>query len=99
LQAEFVAAAEAAGLDVCRYAIETDDPMPAMKDIVGVWGTFQRLFTIMYDVTSSGRPKQIESFSESVASASRFRFAYTFSGSVGVVMTVEQGDDLVPDTG
>jgi hypothetical protein len=99
LQEEFAAAAQEAGRDVCRYAIETEDPMPALRDIASVWGTFQRLFTIVYDVTVSGRPKQNESYSETVANAARFGFAYTFSGSVGVVLTVDQGSDLIPDTG
>ena len=98
LQAEFMRAAELARRDVCKYAIETEDPIPAMQDIAAVWGTFQRLFTTVYDVIVSHAPKQIEKFSESILAKTRFGFAYTFEGSVGVVMTVEQGGDLVPDT-
>jgi hypothetical protein len=98
LEAEFAAAAKEAGRDVCKYAIETDDPIPAMRDITNVWGTFQRLFTTVYDVVVSGAPKQIEKFSETILEKTKFGFGYTFPGSIGVVMTVDPGDGLVPDT-
>ena len=98
LQAEFEEAAAATRHDVCRYAIETDDPMPAMSDIAGVWETFQRLFTAVYDVIVNKGPKQRERISDAAADATRFGFAYTFEGSIGVVMTVDQGPGLIPNT-
>lgn len=96
LRAEFAAAAVTDGRDICQYAIETDNPNPSMRDITSVLGTFQRLFTTVYDALVTG-PKQRERHSDSIISATALGFAYSFAGSVGVVMTIEKGPGLLGD--
>jgi hypothetical protein len=96
LQEEFTAVAQASGHDVCRYKIETADLNPSVLQIAEVVAKFQRLFTAVYDAMTNA-PKQIARAGAEAIGATRLGFGYTFPGSVGVAMTVDESRLLIPD--
>lgn len=88
LQKEFTAAANELGLDVCSYRIEMPDGAPAtIAAMTAILGAFQKTFTSVYDALLNG-PKKTTKTSPDVLGATSFEFAYTFPGSVGVMMTL-----------
>jgi hypothetical protein len=95
LQEDFATAARASGHDVCRYKIETTDPNPSVLEIAEVIGKFQRLFTAVYDAITN-LPKQIARAGAEAMGATRLGFGYTFPGSIGVAMTVDETQALIP---
>jgi len=96
LQEQFVAVAQASGHDVCRYWIETTDPNPSVLDVTDVLGSFQKLFTAVYDAITNA-PKQIASWGSEASAATKLGFAYTVPGSIGIVMIVDESSELIPD--
>jgi hypothetical protein len=96
LQEEFVVIAQASGRDVCRYWIETTEPNPSILNITDVLGSFQKMFTAVYDAITNA-PKQIASWGSEASAATRLGFAYTVPGSIGIVMVVDESRELLPD--
>jgi hypothetical protein len=96
LQEEFAAVAQSSGHDVCRYWIETTEPNPSIINITDVLGSFQKLFTAVYDAITNA-PKQIASWGSEASAATRLGFAYTVPGSIGIVMVVDESRELIPD--
>jgi hypothetical protein len=68
-----------------------------VKGITAVLGTFQEVFTTVYNAIVNG-PKQTSKVSAEIAVASSFGFAFTFPGSVGVMMTLPNDRLLVGET-
>ena len=88
LEEEFSTVANELGLDVCSYRIELPDGARAtIASMTAVLGAFQRTLTSVYDALLHG-PKKTTKTSEDVLSATAFEFAYTFPGSIGVMMTL-----------
>jgi hypothetical protein len=98
LEEQFQQAANEAGLDVCSYRIElnTTDHL-SIAGMSAVLGTFQTLFTSVYDSLLKGAKKRIRVGAEAVA-ATELSFGYTFTGSVGFVMTLPNDKLLLGGT-
>jgi hypothetical protein len=96
LQEKFIAVAQHSGRDVCRYWIETTEPNPSILNVTDVLGSFQKMFTAVYDAITNA-PKQIASFGSEAFAATRLGFAYTVPGSIGIVMVVDESRELLPD--
>jgi hypothetical protein len=98
LEADFQAAANALGLDVCSYRIElADDARPTIAGLTAVLSEFQKVFTNVFNALKNG-PRLTSKVSADVANETAFGFAYTFPGSVGVVMTLENERLLIGKT-
>ena len=86
LEEQFLAAANEVGLDVCSYRIEYDvSRRPTISGVTAALNLFQRTFTTVYDALING-PKKIAKLGSDVIDATALEFAYTFPGSVGVMM-------------
>lgn len=87
LEADFVAAADELGVDVCSYRLFPDETTPTLTGIVSALGDFQSLFSVVYDARRHGPKKRIR-LGDDVVRESSFGFAYTYSGSLGVTLTL-----------
>jgi hypothetical protein len=98
LQEQFSTVANELGLDVCSYRIElADDNRATIAGMTAVLGAFQKTFTSVYDALVNG-PKQTSKTSADTLSATAFGFAYTFPGSIGVMMTLPNERLLIEET-
>ncbi|MGH6847121.1 MAG: hypothetical protein ACREC0_06705 [Methylocella sp.] len=97
LEEQFSAAAHAQGLDVCGYRIELDDRPATIAGMSAVLAAFQRVFTSVYDALDRG-PKLTSKSSAQTVEATAFGFAYTYPGSVGVMMTLANNPQLIGET-
>ena len=99
LQREFNELADRQSLDVCTYRlfIETSDALP-LRGYAGALREFQSSFSSLYGAITKG-PKKRTRTSPDVESATRLNFGYAFSGSVGVVLTIERERLLLADLG
>ena len=61
---------------------------PTIAGITAVLGEFQKVFTSVYHALKNG-PKMTAKVSAESTDATAFGFAYTFAGSVGVMMTLQ----------
>ncbi len=101
LEAELLATAAEIGVDVCSYRIFTlDDSQPDIAPVSGALKTFQSAFTTIYDALTD-RPKERASFRADTVQATALQFGYSFTGSAGFVLTVNDErllfDDLETD--
>jgi hypothetical protein len=88
LEEQFFAAADEMGLDACGYRIEVEGHTASISGLTGVLGTFQKIFTTVYDALQRGaKNKNAKNSMESIA-ATTLGFSYSFPGSVGVMMTL-----------
>jgi hypothetical protein len=87
LEEQFFAAADELGLDACGYRIEMEGNTASISGLTAVLGTFQKIFTTVYDALQRG-PKQTAKNSADAIAATTLGFAYSFPGSVGVMMTL-----------
>jgi hypothetical protein len=98
LEAEFLNIAKRVGVDVCSYRLFSDDVLrPAAAGVFSVIGDFQELFSTVYSAIKDG-PKKRAAITPDVAEASAFRFGYSFSGSVGIVLTLDNEQLLFTST-
>jgi hypothetical protein len=97
LEEQFFAAAGTQGFDVCGYRIELDDRPATIAGMSAVLGTFQKVFTSVYDALERG-PKLTSKMGAQTAEATAFGFAYTYPGSVGVMMTLANDPQLIGET-
>ena len=88
LEANFLTEADNIGIDVCAYRVFRDEGFPTVKGLSSVLGDFQNLVSTVYDSIKTITPKVRARISAKTAAETEFRFAYTFSGSVGVVLTI-----------
>lgn len=88
LEAEFNSLADRQDLDVMRYRLmpQSGQSVP-LRALAQVLGGFQSAISTIYDAVKSG-PKQRAKLSADVYAESEFAFGYTFSGSLGIVLTV-----------
>lgn len=87
LEVDFLAEAKNAEVTVCKYRLFSDDKRPTLKVISEALGTFQDLFSTVYKAIKTG-PIQKAPSRKDIDKESEFGFAYTYSGSVGVVLTL-----------
>jgi hypothetical protein len=97
LEEEFLAVAAEQGLDVCDYRIELDDEPATISGFTAVLSTFQKVFTSVYDAVLRGPKLTSKAGAETIA-ATEFRFAYTYPGSLGVMMTLGDENLLLGET-
>jgi hypothetical protein len=88
LEEQFFAAADELGLDACGYRIEMEGSTAPISGLTAVLGTFQRIFTTVYDALERGAKKKAAKNSDKAITDTSLGFAYTFPGSVGVMMTL-----------
>lgn len=89
LESDFAAAAEQYGVDVCSYRIFPDGGRTTVNAVAKALLNFQYMFAHVYDALTKG-PKRKGPVSDETARQTSFGFAYTFPGSLGVVMTLEK---------
>lgn len=99
LEAQFADAAGTEHLDVCRYELfpqmSTRPTLTALgKTLLG----FQGLFTQVYDAVSKHVQRTTSKISAEVAAETAFSFAYTYPGSLGVVLTMPNERLLIGET-
>jgi len=88
LEAEFLRAADERGLDVFSYRIAPQFQMANAAALSKVLGTFQTVFSLMYEAIRTGQPKPDKRPSGDTESKTELLVAYTFSGSLGVVFAL-----------
>jgi hypothetical protein len=88
LEADFLRAADERGLDVCSYRIVPEYQMANAAAISKVLGTFQTVFSLMYEAVRTGQPKADKRPSGDAEGRTELLFAYTFPGSLGVVFAL-----------
>lgn len=88
LEEAFATIAERQQTDVCSYRLfANDERQPPLLAITTALGDFQSLFTSVYDSQKQG-PKSRSKASADVIAGTSFGLAYTYTGSVGVVLTL-----------
>jgi hypothetical protein len=88
LEAQFLRAADDRGLDVCSYRISPHDQFANAAALSKVLGTFQTVFTLMYEAIKTGSPKVGRRPSNEAEDKTGLLVAYTFSGSLGIVFAL-----------
>lgn len=89
LEESFVLATESLGREICSYRIiPTDSPDPiSLTSVTHVLSAFQEWFSVVYDALTHG-PKERARLGPEVLGETKLDWAYAFSGSVGIVLTV-----------
>jgi tetratricopeptide (TPR) repeat protein len=80
--------AESSQVDLIRYRLIRSSDIYAVEAVADSVHAFQRSFTGAADYLESG-PKQKARFSREIEDKTRLNFAYTFPGSLGIVLAVE----------
>jgi hypothetical protein len=88
LEEQFFAAADELGMDACGYRIEMEGDTASISGLTAVLGTFQKIFTTVYDALERGAKKKAAKNTEKAIADTTLGFAYSFPGSVGVMMTL-----------
>jgi hypothetical protein len=88
LEEQFFAVADELGLDVCGYRIEMEGNTASISGLTAVLGTFQKIFTTVYDALERGVKKKAAKNSDRAIADTNLGFAYSFPGSVGIMMTL-----------
>jgi len=88
LEREFLAASSAIGMDVCSYRMFADNFQPTILAFSRVMEHFQEAVTVFYDVVKTNHPKQNTHASGWATAETALNIGYTFSGSIGVVLTI-----------
>jgi len=96
LSADFNRLAAARGLDVCSYRLfNKSSSRPTLRAFANALHDFQELFTSVYDALAKGPKQRSRPGVESVAQTA-FGFGYSFTGSLGVVLTLPNEQLLIP---
>ena len=97
LEADFAVEADRLGKDVCSYRIFSDSGYLPLHPLAQGLVDFQSLVTVVYDVQKTSIPKERAKFAPNIRSESSFNFGYTFSGSLGIVLTIRNKRRLIFD--
>ena len=97
LEEDFLSQAARLQIDVCSYRLFSESGRPSVRWLATALTDFQSLFSLVYDSLKHG-PKQRGRLSADAAQETEFGFAYTFPGSVGVVMTLPNDALLLGET-
>lgn len=101
LEAQFAQATADQFLDVCSYRLFPDQKehdRPTLAALTRTLYDFQVLVTQVYAAIKRETPKPTGHVTADEAAATQFGFAYTFSGSVGVVLTLPNERLLLGET-
>jgi hypothetical protein len=94
LATEFEQLAMQQSMDVYRYRLLLDQDQPPLTAVAKPWAQFQALFSAIYDAIKNGAPTASRRMTKQDALATQFHFAFTFPGSVGVVLTLPSAEDI-----
>lgn len=97
LEQEFFALADRHSRDVLSYRMFNPADRYKVSGYAKALAEFQNAFALTFDALKNG-PKLRATISPEVEAATSFDFAYAFSGSVGVVMTLENERTLLAGT-
>lgn len=96
LAQEFNRLAAARGLDVCSYRLfDRTSSRPTLRVFANALHDFQELFTNVYDALAKGPKERLRVGVESLSKTS-FGFGYSFTGSLGVILTLPNEQLLIP---
>jgi hypothetical protein len=84
LETEFLEHAAAEKLEVYKYRLLTGDESPSLAGVGEAWSKLQNLYATVYRSLTHTSIKVVEA----VLAAPQLGFAYSFPGSVGVVVTL-----------
>lgn len=88
LEEQFFAAADELGMDACGYRIEMEGSTASISGLTAVLSTFQKIFTTVYDALERGAKRKSSKNTDKAIADTMLGFAYTFPGSVGIMMTL-----------
>ncbi len=97
LEALFLEMANQLEQDVCRYRLFVAGTRPTISGLAQAWNTFQGAFSVIYDAIKNG-PKLRGRVSGTAAEETALGFSYSFTGSVGIVMTMPNERLLLGET-
>src|SRR4051794_6029534 len=99
LETTFSSLADEQWLDVCSYKIlpEKEEGSLKLPSLTSALGDFQTLFTLVYDAIKHGAKQHGRATAEAAA-ATTFSFGYSFTGSVGFVLTLPNERLLTDET-
>ncbi|SPF43699.1 hypothetical protein SBA4_3090018 [Candidatus Sulfopaludibacter sp. SbA4] len=94
LEREFENLAHEEELEICRYKLLPEHGQrPSISAIADAWGSYQDYFSSIY-ATVATRNSTKKKTARAARQESQFGFGYTFSGSIGVVLTIPAGVDF-----
>lgn len=91
LESQFAAATVTENIDVCNYRLfrdEAERDSPNLGAFTKTLSDFQSLFTLIFSAIQAGKPKQFNRVAPEDAHATAFGFAYSYTGSLGVTLTL-----------
>lgn len=91
LEVQFAAATATEQIDVCNYRLfrgEIERDSPTLGAFTKTLFDFQSLFTLIFSAIQAEKPKQFSRVSAEDADSTAFGFAYSFTGSLGVALTL-----------
>lgn len=97
LEDDFLEAAAKVEIDVCSYRLIPGESRPTIMALSKALSDFQSLFSLAYDALKEG-PKQTAKLSAQVMNETFLGFAYSFTGSIGFVMTLPNERLLLGET-
>jgi hypothetical protein len=88
LESDFAKLAAQDELEICKYRLlPPTEERPRLDAIVNAWGQYQLLFSAVYDAVRHGGVAKKRTSKEALEETA-FGFAFTFTGSIGVVLTL-----------
>ncbi len=98
LEEQFAEAASKHEVDVCSYRLFTEgQDRPTLRPLTAALSDFQAWFTQTYNAIKKG-PRERDRVTADVLSETAFGFAYSFTGSVGFVLTLPNEKLLIGET-
>lgn len=98
LEQRFLEAAQEHELDVCSYRVFCDGGRPLISALSAILADFQKLFSLTYAAVRRKQPFPRGRISSDVTAQTSFGFAYSFSGSLGFVLTLPNDQSTLFDT-
>jgi hypothetical protein len=97
LESDFLELTNQLEQDVCRYRLFVSGTRPTISGLAQAWTNFQNAFSVIYDAIKNG-PKVRGRIGVTAAEETSLGFSYSFTGSVGIVMTMPNDRLLLGET-
>ena len=98
LETDFATEVNRLGMDVCSYRVFSDNGNLPLHPLAQGLIDFQSLVTVVYDVQKTSMPKKRAKVAPNIRAESSFKFGYTFSGSLGIVLTIPNNLMLIQNS-
>jgi len=99
LEEQFGELADSLGVDVCSYRMFPEKTQrPTVKTLTSALSDFQTLFTEVYNAIKKGARERGGRVTGDVLAETSFGYAYSFTGSVGFVLTLPNEKLLLGET-